>query len=235
MPAAPRVYREFVHREARFRICCAQFEAVTAAIIALRETLGDYLARHPHIQPAFVPVEMPPDAPPIAQRLHAAATATGVGPMAAVAGAVAQAAAEAGIAAGADEAIVENGGDIYLQLSAPATIGLYAGDADIGAALAFVVEVDQTPLAICSSSGAMGHSTSLGQCDLATVVASDAALADAAATDAANRVAATSDIDAALARLARIDGLQGALIAQGDRVGTIGTLPRLVRQIPPSA
>lgn len=235
MPAAPRVYREFVHREARFRICCAQFEAVTAAIISVRKTLGGYLARHPHIHPAFVPVAMPPDAPLIAQRMHAAADRVGVGPMAAVAGAVAQIACEAGLAAGAREAIVENGGDIYLKLAAPATVGLYAGEASIGATLGFALQVADSPLAICSSSGTMGHSTSLGLCNLATVVARDAALADAAATHAANAVTAEDDIDAALEQLAGMAGIQGALIAQGGRVGTIGRLPRLVRQVRPPA
>ena len=235
MNPAARLYREFVYREARFRICCDAFEAVTAAIVDQREQLGDYLARHRGIQAAFTPIPLPPDAPRIAQRMHAAADRVGVGPMAAVAGAVAQIAGEAGLAAGAGEAIVENGGDIYLALAAPATVGLYAGAAAIGATLGFALTVEDSPLAICSSSGTMGHSTSLGRCDLATVVARDAALADAAATYAANAVTTEDDIDAVLAQLAGMAGIQGALIAQGERVGTIGTLPRLVRQTPPTA
>ncbi len=230
MSTDARVYREFVYREARFRICCTHVDAVTAAIVEQRETLGAFLDRHPAIQAAFAPVPLPANAPDIARRMHAAAEAVGVGPMAAVAGAVAQKAAEAGLAAGADEAIVENGGDIYLKLSAPATVGLYAGHAAIGASLGLLVDPDDTPLAICSSSGKMGHSTSLGSCDLVTVVARSAALADAAATHAANAVRCEQDIDGALALLDAIPGVDGALIAQGNRVGTIGRLPRLARQ-----
>jgi len=232
MNAVPRVYREFVYREARFRICCSHYDAVTAEIVHQRDTLGAFLERHPAILAAFAPVPLPHDAPDIARRMHAAATVVGVGPMAAVAGAVAQKSAEAGIAAGAEEAIVENGGDIYLKLAAPATIGLYAGDAAIGASLALALEPADTPLAICSSSGKMGHSTSLGACDLVAVVAGSAALADAAATHAANAVSEEADVDAALAMLAAVEGVDGALVAQGDRVGTIGHLPRLVRQVP---
>jgi len=232
MSAAARVYREFVYREARFRICCSHFEAVTAEIVTQREALGNFLERHPAVQAAFAPLPLPEGAPGIAHRMQAASQAVGVGPMAAVAGTVAQLAAEAGLVAGAEEAIVENGGDIYLKLSAPATIGLYAGGAAIGASLALAVEPAETPLAICSSSGTMGHSTSLGSCDLVTVVAPSAALADAAATHAANAVNREADIDAALALLSEIAGIQGALVAQAGRVGTMGRLPRLVRQKP---
>jgi hypothetical protein len=75
----------------------------------------------------------------------------------------------------------------------------------------------------------MGHSTSLGQCDLATVVATDAALADAAATQAANLVKSVDDVDAALERIAGIEGVAGAVIVKDDRVGLAGRLPRLVK------
>ncbi|MBL7076325.1 MAG: UPF0280 family protein [Kiritimatiellae bacterium] len=232
MSTDPRVYREFVYREARFRICCSHFDAVTAEIIEQREILGRFLELHPAIQAAFAPLPLPDAAPEITRRMHEASQTVGVGPMAAVAGTVAQLAAEAGLAAGAEEVIVENGGDIFLKLTAPATVGLYAGDAAIGASLGLALAPEETPLAICSSSGRMGHSTSLGACDLVTVVATSAALADAAATHAANTVRGEADVDAALAVLAEIPGLQGALIAQGARVGTIGRLPQLVRQRP---
>ena len=158
-----------------------------------------------------------------------AAARVGVGPMAAVAGAMAQCAAEAGLAAGADEAIVDNGGDIYLRTIKPVVVGLYAGSAALGDKLAFSLQPDETPIAICSSSSKMGHSLSLGRCDLATVVAKDAALADAAATQAANLVETAADINAALNRIAAIEGVAGVLIVNDDQVGLAGSLPSLVR------
>ncbi len=117
-----------------------------------------------------------------------AASLVGVGPMAAVAGAMAQWAAKAALAAGAEEAIVDNGGDIYLKAVEPVIVSLGTGTSKLADRLAFRVEPEETPISICSSSGKMGHSMSLGQCDLATIVAKDAALADAAATQAANLV-----------------------------------------------
>jgi ApbE superfamily uncharacterized protein (UPF0280 family) len=82
----------------------------------------------------------------------------------------------------AEEAVVDNGGDIYLQAVQPVVVSLGTGTSRLADRLAFRVEPEDTPLSICSSSGKMGHSMSLGRCDLATVVAKDAALADAAAT-----------------------------------------------------
>jgi len=147
-----------------------------------------------------------------------------------VAGATAQLAAEAGLAAGAREAIVENGGDIYLLLDETAvTVGLYAGAGALGGRVAMSVKPGDTPLALCSSSGKMGHSYSMGACDLATVAACDAALADAAATRAANGVRDVDDIDRAVNEIMVIQGVQGVLIVKDDRVGMAGKLPELVR------
>jgi ApbE superfamily uncharacterized protein (UPF0280 family) len=75
----------------------------------------------------------------------------------------------------------------------------------------------------------MGHSTSLGECDLATVVARDAALADAAATQAANLVRTVEDVDQALEHIAAIEGVEGVMIVKNDRVGLTGQLPPLVK------
>jgi ApbE superfamily uncharacterized protein (UPF0280 family) len=70
---------------------------------------------------------------------------------------------------------------------------------------------------------------SLGDCDLACVVARDAALADAAATKAANSVKTVEDIDRALNKIMAIPGVQGVLLVKNDRVGLMGRLPRLIR------
>ena len=152
----------------------------------------------------------------------------GVGPMAAVAGAMAQCAAEAGLKAGAQEVIVENGGDIYIRAAEPVLIALNTGTAKLSNRLAFSLQADDTPISICSSSGQMGHSTSLGKCDLATVVAKDAALADAAATQAANLVNAEEDVNPALRRITEIEGVEGVVIVKNDRVGLAGKLPPLI-------
>jgi len=212
-----------------FRICCEAFETVTEEIVRQRRILEDYIARHSEFGTSLEPLELRSEAPEVAQRMARAARRVGVGPMAAVAGAMAQCAAEAALKAGAREVIVENGGDIYLQVADPVTIGLHTGTSELGDRLVFSLLAHETPLSICSSSGKMGHSMSLGQCDLATVVAHDAALADAAATEAANLVKAVDDVNPALERIAGIAGIDGVLIVKGDRVGLAGRLPSLAR------
>ncbi|MDI6450084.1 UPF0280 family protein [Anaerobaca lacustris] len=226
---ARRRYQTFTYREAVFRICCEAFDAVTHEIVRQRQILEDYIRRHPAFGASFEPVELLPEAPEVARRMAQAARAVGVGPMAAVAGAMAQWAAEAGLKAGAAEAIVDNGGDIYLQAAGPVIVGLHAGMGKPANRLAFSLQPADTPVAICSSSGRMGHSTSLGQCDLATVVARDAALADAAATLAANLVRTVEDVDAALEHIVAIDGIDGLVVVKDDRVGLAGHLALLVR------
>ena len=224
-----RTYRTFTHREAVFRICCSRFDAVTAQIVHQRRVLEDYINRHPEFRHSFEPIELRTDAPEIAQRMARAARLVGVGPMAAVAGAMAQSAAEAALRAGAAEAIVENGGDIYLQAAEPVIIGLGTGTTELADQLAFSLQPHDTPISICSSSGRMGHSESLGRCDLATVVSRDAALADAAATEAANLVMTVEDVNSALQRIAAIEGVEGVVIIKNDRVGLAGQLPALVK------
>lgn len=225
-----RVYQTFVHKEAVFRICCEAYDAVTREIVRQRTILEGYIERQPEFQHSLKPITLLDDAPDAAQRMARAADSVGVGPMAAVAGAMAQLAVEAGIHAGAAEAIVENGGDIYLQTNGPVVIGLYSGGSETIDRLAFELQPTDTPLSICSSSGKMGHSMSLGQCDLATVVSKDAALADAAATLAANLVKRVDDVEAALNHIAGIAGIDGVLIVKDGHVGLAGKLPPLTKR-----
>jgi ApbE superfamily uncharacterized protein (UPF0280 family) len=224
-----RVYRTFIHKEAVLRIFCEPFETVTQEIVRQRAILEDYIRRHPHFQHSLQPVAVSADAPEVAVRMARAASTVGVGPMAAVAGALAQLAVEAALRAGAEEAIVDNGGDIYLQTVEPVLIGLYPGESEQIGRLAFSLQASDTPLSICSSSGKMGHSLSLGQCDLATVVAKDAALADAAATLAANLVKTVSDLETALNQIVSIEGIGGVMIVKDGHAGLAGKLPTLVK------
>jgi ApbE superfamily uncharacterized protein (UPF0280 family) len=224
-----RTYRTFTYREAVFRICCSRFDVVTEEIVRQRKSLEDYIENHPDFRHSFEPIELHTDAPEVAKRMARAARLVGVGPMAAVAGAMAQFACQAGLEAGAQEAIVENGGDIYLQAVEPVIIALDTGTAELSYRLAFSLQANDTPISICSSSGQMGHSKSLGKCNLATVVAGDAALADAAATQAANLVNTVEEVDPALKQITAIEGIEGVMIIKDDRVGLAGKLPPLVK------
>jgi len=223
-----RTFHRFAFRGANFRICSDRAESVRREIVRQRGLLERYLCRHAEFATSLEPLDARKGAPEVARRMAAAAEAVGVGPMAAVAGTMAQLAAEAALRDGAEEAIVENGGDTFLVCTRPVVVGLYAGGTPLADRLALLCRPEQTPLAICSSSGRMGHSMSLGDCDLATVTARDASLADAAATRAGNLVRTVDDIDPALAEITAIDGVSGVLLVKGDRIGLGGHLPDLV-------
>jgi ApbE superfamily uncharacterized protein (UPF0280 family) len=228
----PRRYQSYSYRDSNFRICSPCFSLVTAEIRRQRELLEAYLLVQPLFRTSFVPIGLLPGAPPIAENMAAAAAQVGVGPMAAVAGAIAQAAVEAALASGVRETIVENGGDLYVASDHPVQVGLFAGKNSPFNALAFVLEPDMLPLSLCSSSSKMGHSVSLGHCDLATVAAPDAALADAAVTLACNLIKTPADLKPALDRIMSIPGVSGVLAVCGEEIGLAGELPQLVKQNP---
>jgi ApbE superfamily uncharacterized protein (UPF0280 family) len=228
-----RHYHSYSHRGANFRIASTHPQVIHAEICRQRRVLESYIERQPEFASALEPLALLPQAPEVARRMQAAAEATGVGPMAAVAGTMAHLAVDAARSAGAIEAIVENGGDIVFYSNEAVSVALYAGENPLSGKLALLVGPPRMPLAICSSSSFMGHSLSFGACDLATVVASDGALADAAATLACNLVKHSRDVPAVLERIGALPGIGGVLIIKGDEVGVAGDLPELIRHTDP--
>jgi ApbE superfamily uncharacterized protein (UPF0280 family) len=80
----------------------------------------------------------------------------------------------------------------------------------------------ETPLGICTSSGTVGHSLSLGSADAVIALSSSAALADAAATALGNMVKIADDIPAAVEKAQSIEGLYGVVIIVGNKMGIWG-------------
>jgi hypothetical protein len=209
-----------------------------------RQILEEYIKRNPDFSaalgplnptsrmtapPAFNAGHPPERIPDIVLRMISASKKTGVGPMAAVAGAIAQISGEKARNAGDTDVIVDNGGDVYIACAKTVTVGLFAGGRSFSEKLALKLYPSEMPIGICSSSSTMGHSMSFGNCDLATVIAKDTALADAAATDACNRVGTRSDIQRVLQRTMGIPGVKGIIIIKGDQIGIAGDIPELIR------
>ena len=201
---------------------------VRRLVIQERQQLETYLEQHPEFLSTLSPWPRDPYAPPLVRDMIEAAISAGVGPMAAVAGAIAARVGQA-LRAFTDEVIVENGGDIFMHLIGPATVSLYAGRSPLSHKVGLKISPDRETWGVCTSSGTVGHSLSLGRCDLATVVGESGALADAVATLAGNSVQSESDIEGALSRVMEIDGVRGVLLVKGERIGLAGNLPRLVR------
>jgi uncharacterized protein len=194
------------------------------AVLNCRHQLEEYIAQHREFLHSLAPLPDDPFAPPLVRQMLHATRETGVGPMASVAGAIAQ---SVGLSLKplSPSIIVENGGDCYLDLQEDTSVGIFAGpDSPFTGKIAFRFMADRFPLGICTSSGTIGHSLSLGKADAVTVVARDAALADAAATALGNLVQNPQDIAKALELAPSIPLIEGALIIVQDKMGIWGSL-----------
>ena len=193
-------------------------------VAALRAGLSTYLLLHPEFRDSLTPVAPLAHAPDIARDMAEAAARFGVGPMAAVAGAVSQAVADR-FAEVSPTLLVENGGDIVLRAREERTVALLARPAE-GARLGLRFPPGRLPAAICASSATVGHSLSLGEADMVTVVADRGAVADAAATALANRLVGPGDLDGMLQVAASWAerGVRGVFAQIGDMVGMVGDI-----------
>ena len=196
-----------------------------------RLDLEAYIARRPRFLSSLVPIAPDPEAPALAAAMIAASAAAGVGPMAAVAGAFA---AFVGQALAAEfacrELIVENGGDIWLRFEDEIELSVFAGDSPLSERVGVSVPPSFSPLGVCTSSGTVGPSLSLGKADAAMVACRDAdgfgaALADAWATAVGNALVAAEDIEAALALAEGRPGIVSVIVVKGSRMGIRGELP----------
>ena len=198
------------------------------AIRRYRADLERYILEDPFFKITFEPYQCAPDAPEVARRMAEASARVGVGPMAAVAGTIAGLALKAMMKAGARYGIIDNGGDIALVNDRPVVVGIYAGGSPIRG-LGLEVEPRDTILGICTSSGTVGPSISLGNSDAALIISKDVSLADAAATALGNRIIDKGSLATAFDFLGEIPEVSGAIGIIGDRMATYGSLPRIVK------
>ena len=182
-----------------------------------------YIKAHPDFAAALTPWRLDGPAPTIVVDMIAAGENAGVGPMAAVAGAVAEHAG-LGLLKFTDQVIVENGGDVFIKTMTPLTVGIFAGQSPLSLRIGIRVRGGPKPLGVCTSSGTVGHSLSLGEADAICVVANSCTIADAAATAIGNRVQSIADIENAIAMGKRIEKIRGILIIVGEKMGIWGEL-----------
>ena len=197
-------------------------EEADAAVFQYRSQLEGYIARHPEFALTLAPLPLDPTAPPIVKTMLAAGLAAEVGPMAAVAGAMAEYVGLALLAAGAGEVVVENGGDIYFCRGQESVVGIFAGASPLSNRVGLKIAAGRMPIGICTSSGTVGHSLSLGEADAVTVLAQDTALADAVATLIGNAVQPGQSLEAALAKAPTVPGILGVVIIRGEELGAWG-------------
>jgi len=187
-----------------------------------RRDIEEYARATPEFLKSLDPLPIPAKCPGIVRAMLQAGKEYQVGPMAAVAGAVADFVGR-GLLDHSPEVIVENGGDIFLKMNRPAVVGLYCGpDSPFTRRLRLKLDASERPLGVCTSSGTVGHSLSLGCADAVVAVARSAALADAAATAIGNRVRAPDHVASVVEEERARGRLLGLLVAIGKRMGAFG-------------
>ncbi len=190
-----------------------------AMLVDLRRQMDAYLLMDPAYKAALTPYDAGLEAPDILKEMSRVSHKTGIGPMSAVAGAVAKKVAEF---LGTNEVIVENGGDIYAQAASDMDISVFAGQSPLSEKIGLHIPAADFPLGICTSSGTVGPSLSLGRADAVMIVCKDVMLADSYATAMANRIKTVNDLQPVIDRISDIPEILGAIAVKDDRMAITG-------------
>ena len=202
----------------------ASMEADTyAMLVDLRRSMDAYLLMDPGYKTALTPYDAGLEAPEILKSMSGVSHKTGIGPMSAVAGAVAlKVAGFLKSRYDVNEVIVENGGDIYAQASTDMDISVFAGQSPLSEKIGLHIPAENFPLGICTSSGTVGPSLSLGRADAVMIVCKDVLLADSYATAMANRIKTVNDLQPVIDRIQNIPDILGAIAVKDDRMAITG-------------
>lgn len=232
----PRTYRDFeqTDRFYSFRVAVEQSDLYVRARVPLhaetealirkcRSEIKSAISRRPEFLESLEPLEEDAADSSTVARMVRAGRKAGTGPMASVAGAVAEYVGR-GLLERSPEVIIENGGDLFIKVAEPVVVGLFAADSPFNGRLGLQVEPTPIPLGVCTSSGRIGHSLSMGTADAATVLSRDVTLADAVATAMGNRISHPADVKKAVEWAITIPGVEGALAIAGTKIAAVGNL-----------
>lgn len=229
----------FTEKESDITIISDLKSAISKARTAFyhhRKILEKYVTKHETFLTSFSPVSVN-TAYKIVKLMADAAYLFDVGPMAAVAGAFADLMVkemkeknERGKISRV--ALVENGGEIAIDSEKSMKIALYAGYNELNLNIGFLIEENDCPMGIGTSSATIGHAVSLGEADAVTVFAKNATFGDTAATKIANLVKGDDiekSIKAALDAADDIPEIRGAFINRGNKIGSTGKIPKMIK------
>lgn len=190
-------------------------------ILKHRLPLERYAVDHPEFLSALAPLPSDRFAPPIVGSMIKAGQQAGVGPMASVAGALAEYVGK-DLLKYSQEVIVENGGDIFIRSDTSLTVAISAGQSGLSTKIGVRIYAPDGAISVCTSSGTVGHSISLGRADAAVVISKSTPLADAAATFIGNLVRNADDMSSAIQQGKRIKGVLGIVVIMGEKLAVWG-------------
>jgi len=169
-----------------------------------RGYIETYIKMHPEFEKTLQPWKVNEPVPGIISDMTQAGEKAGVGPMASVAGAVAE---HVGIG------LLEHTDE---------TVGIFAGKSPLSMHVGLNVDPGGNQVAVCTSSGSVGHSFSMGKADAVCVVSESCSLADAAATSIGNHVIKKTDIQKAIDFGKTIERVKGIAVIADDKIGMWG-------------
>lgn len=188
-----------------------------------RSQLEDYIRSKSSFLSTLIPYPEDPFAPVIVREMISATRMFGVGPMAAVAGTIAQFVGK-NLLKYAKEVIVENGGDIFLKTKRPVTVSIFAGNSQLSNKLGLIIYPEHMPAGVCTSSGTVGHSLSIGISDAVCIVANKASIADAAATALGNRITDKFRLKREIDSIRESKNIKGGVIIIGKTMASWGEI-----------
>ena len=194
-------------------------EECRAAALSAWEQLHAYSLSHPEFRTSKTPVDVADTAPEIVKEMAKQARAAGVGPAYTTNGAVCEHVGRF-LAGHLSEVVVSSGGDYFLRAKKKMKLALYQGPAAGG--LSIVVDPKM---------GTRGVYTSVGRIRLPAqsvdglaVLASTTIMADAAAAAMMAILSRPNSFSGALGYLRKLDGVHGAVVVQGSRIGVAGSV-----------
>jgi len=195
------------------------YEECRATALSVWEQLSAYSVRDPQFRTSKRPVDVPEQASAVIREMAEVARTAGVGPVFTILGAVTDHVGRY-LARSLPEVLVSSGGDYFIR--SKRRMKLVVHHAADGQAVSVVVDPRR---------GTNGISTTLGRDQLParsvdglTVLASSCMLADAASAAAMAILSRPNSLRRALGYLREIDGVHGAVVFQGRRIGVVGGL-----------
>ena len=196
------------------------YEEARAVGMQFWEQIQSYSIRNPEFRSSKRPLAPPEGSPEIVRRMAAEAAIAGVGPMFAFQGALTEHVGRR-IAERIGEVIVSCGGDHFVVAQRRARLPVHpAGHR--GSPLAIVVKPELGAQGIHTTAG--GELPAAASADGLVVVARSCILAAAAAVGASAILSKPDSLKTALAYLQRLEGVHGAVVVRGERIGVAGTL-----------
>lgn len=220
---------KFSYRETNTTILTESEEFYKIAVKAILEARNE-IEEHIKLKPEFLISYEPLNCPKcsgerVVKEMCNSARIANVGPMASVAGAIAQFAVDKMAEAGAKIAVVDNGGDIAIHSDEELKVGIYPSKFAL-----LIPPADK--IAVCTSSGKIGHSVSFGWTDSATIIAENACIADAFATALGNVVKdfGRQEIEKTLSEFysKNKDFIKGAIIVKENIIALAGNIPKIL-------